>query len=74
MPLVQLSDDEMSVVLDACKPLAPKDRDPFLRTLADELERHREVGPGKIHRIVRHMQRRYYDPPNLSGSDGGKYA
>jgi hypothetical protein len=54
-------------VLDACKPLAPKDRDPFLRALAAELEKRlRDIGPGLVHRLVRETQRQFSEPPNLS--------
>jgi hypothetical protein len=30
----------------------------------------RSIGPGLTHRLIRETQRKYFDPPNLSG---GKY-
>jgi hypothetical protein len=62
-----LSDDELTAVMDVCKPLPPQDRDQFLRAICAELEKHPVVGPGLIHRVCRDLQRRYFDPPNLSG-------
>jgi hypothetical protein len=32
--MISLTDDELQVVLDAARPLAPKDRDQFLRDVA----------------------------------------
>jgi hypothetical protein len=52
--------------------LAPKDRDPFLRDVAAELAKHPALGPGIVGRVVRDVQRSYFDPPNLSGAS--KYA
>ena len=51
MPL-SLSDAELEAVLAAAQPLAPKDRDFFLRHVADALERYPEIGPGVIHRVM----------------------
>ena len=38
--------------------------------MADELAQHRYIGTGLIHRVARDVQRRFYDPPDLSGSGG----
>ena len=43
--MISLSDAELTAVLDACKPLRPGDRDPFLRALAQELGREPQLGP-----------------------------
>ena len=65
--MISLSDAELTAVLDACKPLRPGDRDPFLRALAQELGREPQLGPGVIHRVARNLQRQFFDPPDLSG-------
>ena len=52
MPLA-LSDAEFTAVMDACQPLRPYDRDPFLRALAQELGREPQLGPGVIHRVAK---------------------
>ena len=31
--MLHLSDAELSIIMDACKPLAPKDRDSFVRSV-----------------------------------------
>ena len=65
MPLA-LSDAELTAVMDACQPLRPYDRDPFLRALAQELGREPQLGPGVIHPVARNLQKQFFDPPNLS--------
>jgi hypothetical protein len=64
--VIHLDDDEMSAVLEVCRPLPPPSRDQFLRLLAAELERHPEIGPGLIHRIARDLQRQYLNPPRVA--------
>lgn len=64
MPLA-LSDDELRIVIEAAAPLAPKDRGEFLRAVATELAKHELLGPGIVGRIVRELQRKYFDPPRF---------
>ena len=66
--MITLDDDELFDVMTATKPLQPKDHDPFLRTLAAELEKHRNIEPGLIHRLVRETQPLVFDPPQFHGS------
>jgi hypothetical protein len=66
---VSLSDDELAIVMDCARPLDPKARDAFLRDIAAELAKHAERGLGLVHRLVRDLQRRYFDPPNLVGGN-----
>jgi hypothetical protein len=49
--------------VEVCRPLPPPSRDWFLRLLAVELEKHREIGPGLIHRRARDLQKQYLSPP-----------
>jgi hypothetical protein len=37
MPPLSLSDSELQAILAACKPLQPRDRDAFLRDVANEI-------------------------------------
>jgi hypothetical protein len=63
---VSLSDDELAIVMDCAAPLALKDRDVFLHDVAAALAKHPgELGRGAVHRLVREMQRRYFDPPSF---------
>jgi hypothetical protein len=53
--------------MDCAAPLAPKDRDKFLRDIAQQLSTRAELGPGAVHRLVRETKRRYFDPPSFVG-------
>ena len=69
-----LSDDELHIVMDCAQPLAPKDRDAFLRDVAAELEQHpTELGRGVVHRIARELQSRYFDPPSFVGCSAPRW-
>ena len=67
MPIA-LSDDELQIVMDGARPLAPHDRDAFLRAIAHQLSRQPELGPGTVHRLVRETQRLYFEPPRFADS------
>lgn len=60
-----LSDDELSAVLCAARPIAVDRRDEFLRALASSLRDSGQLGPGALHRAIVAIQRRYFDPPDL---------
>jgi hypothetical protein len=51
MSPIKLSDDELSAVLAAARPLDVRVRDAFLQQVASELARCDEVGPGVVHRV-----------------------
>jgi hypothetical protein len=67
-PVISLSDDELSAITDAARPLRPKLRGEFLKAVAAEIEQNRQCGPGAIYRACRELQRKFFDPPNLSAS------
>ena len=69
---LSLSDEELDAVMRAAFPLQPRDRDAFLKDVANALQGH-ELGPGLLHRIVCEVQRRYWDPPLQSDNGGSKY-
>jgi hypothetical protein len=64
-PLLHLSDDELTAVMAAARPLARHQRDPFLQAVAAELSRLHDVGPGAVHRVCREVLKRFFDPPLL---------
>jgi hypothetical protein len=73
---ISLTDDELLIVMSAARPLAPQDRDRFLRDVAGELEKYRsDIGPGLTARICRDAQRRHFNPPSfhLSKYDRGDF-
>jgi hypothetical protein len=61
--MLAFDDDELSVVMTFAQPLAPRDRDAFLRAVCFELSKHGERGPGLIHRVVCETQRQFFDAP-----------
>jgi hypothetical protein len=74
MPPIRLTDDELSAVLAAARPLDVTLRDAFLQRVASTLQEYREVGPGLVHRVCAEAQRQLFDPPDLSAArDQSKY-
>jgi hypothetical protein len=54
---LQLTTDEMDLVLALASPIAYRQRDEFLRQVAEALASWPERGPGTTHRIARQVQR-----------------
>jgi hypothetical protein len=64
MPL-NLSDPELSVLMAVAAPIAPRERDGFLRSVAAELASYppAQIGPGLVHQIAVRHQRQFLGPP-----------
>jgi hypothetical protein len=62
---IALSDDELQAVMDAARPLQPRDRDRFLKAVAQAIAELPEVGPGSVHRAIASVWRQHYDVPDL---------
>jgi hypothetical protein len=56
-----LTDDER-IVMEAARPIPPRDRDQFLRDVAAELAKYSELGPGIIGRVTAKLQRQHLAP------------
>jgi hypothetical protein len=69
MPL-RLSDDELTAVMAAARPLPVERRDSFLQEIAHTLRECGELGPGVVYRVCAEVQRRH-DPPDLSRDASG---
>jgi hypothetical protein len=52
-------DHDFDRLMQAAKPIAPPERDAFLKDIGAELGRYEVVGPGLLHRIISEVQRRY---------------
>jgi hypothetical protein len=63
---VRLTDDELSTVMAAARPLDVARRDAFLQQVASALQSCREVGPGVVARTCAELQRQFFDPPEVS--------
>jgi hypothetical protein len=72
--MLSLSDAEYDAIATACRPLPAHARNAFLKELAAALQSHRELGPGLVFRTIAVVQRKHFDPPDLSRSGyGSKY-
>jgi hypothetical protein len=70
MPPLRLTDAELTAILNACRPLRPRDRDQFLKDIAAELASLPMLGDGAVHRAIVSVQRRHFDPPDLRTAVG----
>jgi hypothetical protein len=63
---IALTDAQLSAVFDAARPLPRASRDAFLLDLATALQGQENLGDGTIFRLIREVQRRHFDPPQLT--------
>jgi hypothetical protein len=68
MKPIRLTDDELSAVMSAARPLAVEMRDPFLRAVANALEGSKVIGPGVVARTCAELQRQFFDPPEFTAN------
>ena len=66
--VLHLTDDELSILMDACRPLTPKNRDLFLQAMATELAKYPELGPGPVSRIIGATQQQFFSTSKLKGN------
>ena len=62
---ISLTDDELTVVMNAARVLPIADRDPFLREVAAALATQPVLGPGIVSRVCREVQQRLWRGPDL---------
>jgi hypothetical protein len=67
MSPISFSDSELDLLLVLAQPLAPSQRDDFLRAVAEVLAQHPERGDGLTHKIGVELQTRFRaaPPPDL---------
>ena len=65
--MLSLSDRELDVVMALAAPLDVTLRDPFLRAVAIELEKHQIIGEGLVFRTAKALQREFLRPPAANG-------
>lgn len=63
MPPIRLTDDELTAIFAACRPLPVDRRDGFLQEVAALLQGCVEVGPGSVYRCIEQAQRNHFTPP-----------
>jgi hypothetical protein len=64
MPL-DFSDEEMTLLLELSRPIAPAQRSAFLDAVAAAIG-EQASGPGLVHQVGRRVQRQFWTPPQLS--------
>lgn len=62
---IGITDSQLQMIMRACEPLLPADRDPFLRALALRLSSEPELGDGIIGRAIAELQREFWKPSAL---------
>jgi hypothetical protein len=73
MSPLKLSDSELDQVFRAAAPLAPADRDAFLKAVAQRLSGLADVGPGAVYRACLEAQRCFLEYPVSQSGSWGKY-
>ena len=69
---IGVSDNQLAMIMRACAPLEPVDRDPFLRALAAALcSEPQPLGDGQIFRAIKALQREHWRPPTIERSPLG---
>jgi hypothetical protein len=66
---ISLTDSELEAVMNAARPLAPRERDRFLRRIAEVICMLPERGDGAVARAIRSVWREYYDVPDLRSDE-----
>ena len=61
----KLSPDQVDAILHAARPLPPANYAAFLEEVSAALAELGDLGDGVVHRVVRDVQRRHWDPPAL---------
>jgi hypothetical protein len=61
----------MTAIFPAARPLALRDRDPFLQEVAGLLQGITDPGDGDVARAIRAVQRKHFDPPETDERDEG---
>jgi hypothetical protein len=56
---ISVSDEQLTMIFNACAPLQVGDRDPFLRALAVALRREPVIGDGMLGRLLRDLQHEF---------------
>ena len=63
----KLNDHHIEILLSAARPLPPSDHAAFLEEATKALAGCTDLGDGVVARTCREVQRRYWDPPDLTG-------
>jgi hypothetical protein len=72
--MTALSDREQSMIYAAAAPLHASKRQPFIEAVLASLGNSASpVGEGTVNRVIRSLQREFFDPPDTGRHHGAKY-
>jgi hypothetical protein len=64
--MIVLTDAQTAAITNLARPLQPHERAAFLAQLLEDLLMRREApGDGELGRLLRDLQRRYFQPPTI---------
>ena len=63
----------IEILLSAARPLPPSDHAAFLEEPTDTLANCPELGDGVVYRVARQLQRKFFDPPDLSNDSRSRW-
>jgi hypothetical protein len=69
MSPIRLDDEQLTLIMNAARPLRVHQRDGFLRDIAEELTNLPVVGNGSLRRVLEQVQRRHLNAPDLRISE-----
>ena len=67
--LFRMTDAQLRMLMDACRPLQPRERSAFLAELATAVSANGEIGDGALFRAVKEVQRKHFDAPLATAGD-----
>jgi hypothetical protein len=74
MAPLRLTDEQLTAIMSAARPLEVTARNSFLQEVAQRLTALPHLGDGIVHRVVAEVQKRHFDPPlNEPGPPPRKY-
>jgi hypothetical protein len=72
--LLRLSDEQLTAVMAAAKPLSPPDRSAFLEQVAQALQAAPEIGDGVLHRTIATLQRQFLSASTRARDNARKWS
>jgi hypothetical protein len=70
---IALSASDQAAIEHAAAPLARDKHDAFVAACMSALEGCPVIGPGAVHRVIRSLQREFWDPPTTSEGKAGHF-
>ena len=69
----KLNDRQVEILLAAARLLPSSDHAAFLEEATEALADCPELGDGVVYRVARQLQRKFFDPPDLSNDSRSRW-